>query len=94
MPTYWQTTKYRRAITAEIRLQQHVFRLAQSLRSMSLGSLAVGLAIARAVGVFGLRLRVVAWNNVVVGSVVFLLAIYEDYKNLESPKTVEGDRNT
>ena len=40
-----------------IRLQQHLFRLAQSLRSMSLANLAVGLVIARAVGVFGLRLR-------------------------------------
>ena len=45
MPTYWQTTKYRRATIAEIRLQQHLFRLAQSLRSMSLGSLAAGLVI-------------------------------------------------
>ena len=51
---------------------------------MSLGSLAAGLVIARAVGVFGLRLRVVAWNNVFVGSMVFFLAIYEDYENSES----------
>jgi len=40
------------------------------------------------------NIEVVAWNNVVVGSMVFFLAIYEDYKNSESPKTVEGDRNT
>ena len=41
----------------KIRLQQHLFRLAQSLHSMSLANLAVGLVIARAVGVFGLRMR-------------------------------------
>jgi len=40
------------------------------------------------------NIEVVAWNNVVVGSMVFFLAIYEDYKNSGSPKTVEGDRNT
>ena len=40
------------------------------------------------------NIEVVAWNNVVVGSMVLFLAIYEDYKNSESPKTVEGDHNT
>ena len=40
------------------------------------------------------NIEVVAWNNVVVGSMVFFLAIYEFYKNSESPKTVEGDHNT
>ena len=40
------------------------------------------------------NIEAVAWNNVVVGSMVFCLAIYENYKNLESPKTVERGRNT
>ena len=39
------------------------------------------------------QVEVVAWNNVVVGSIVLLLAIYEDYKNSESSKTVEGNRD-
>jgi len=39
------------------------------------------------------KVEVVAWNNIIVGSIVFFLAIYEDYKNSESSKTAEGDRS-
>ena len=33
------------------------------------------------------KVEAVAWNNVIVGSIVFFLAIYEDYKNSASSKT-------
>ena len=161
MPIYWQTTKYRRAATAEIRLQ-HLFRLAQSLRyiirakevftlkylmqlNLGLGiwlmispfvlelvtqrafrvgweDFLLGFAIATfsfcrlssprgaefldflivAVGLTTMlnpflyhyfNIEVVAWNNVVVGSIVFFLAIFEDYKNSASSKTVEANRD-
>ena len=35
------------------------------------------------------KVEMVAWNNVIVGSIVLLLAIYEDYKNSTSSKAVE-----
>jgi hypothetical protein len=32
------------------------------------------------------KVEVVAWNNVIVGSIVFFLALYQDYKNSASSK--------
>src|SRR5262245_55193712 len=34
------------------------------------------------------NVKVAAWNNLAVGSVVFILAIYQDLKDSESTKTI------
>jgi hypothetical protein len=38
------------------------------------------------------NVKAVAWNNLVVGSMVLILAIYEDRKDSESSGTIEGNR--
>jgi hypothetical protein len=35
------------------------------------------------------NVKVVAWNNLAVGSMVLILAIYDDRKNSESSETIE-----
>jgi SPW repeat-containing protein len=37
------------------------------------------------------NVKVVAWNNLLVGSMVLILAIYEDRKDSESSGTIEGN---
>ena len=39
-----------------------------------------------------LSVKVFAWNNLLVGSVVLILAFYEDRKDSESSGTIEGNR--
>jgi hypothetical protein len=38
------------------------------------------------------NVKVAAWNNLGVGSMVLILAIYDDRKNSESSKTIEENR--
>ena len=39
------------------------------------------------------NVRVVAWNNLLVGSMVLILALYVDRKNSASPQPGKGKRN-
>jgi hypothetical protein len=39
------------------------------------------------------NVKVVAWNNVVVGFMVLILAIYADRKNSASPQNIEANRH-
>ena len=39
-----------------------------------------------------LNVKVLAWNNLLVGSLVLILAIYQDRKDSESSGTIEGNR--
>ena len=39
-----------------------------------------------------LNVKVVAWNNLLVGSMVLILAIYQDRKDSESSGMIEGNR--
>lgn len=39
------------------------------------------------------NVRVVAWNNLLVGSIVLILAIYADRKNSASPETIKSSRD-
>jgi hypothetical protein len=40
-----------------------------------------------------LNVRVVAWNNLLVGSMVLILAVYADRKNSASPQTFEVNQH-
>ena len=51
------------------------------LSSRRVAALIVGL-----VDALGFNVKVAAWNNLPVGSVVFLLAIYQDRKDSESSR--------